>query len=133
MAVTLAKFHATKNVPGAWPKNPVTSPTILMLAVSVINCLVDSANLLVKCCGPAVVGLMGGLALKVRNVTGVVTMVAPAVAAGFHGVSTTTNNNNDWWSRSCSRTADAMASVNDSGMVCQTNVSPPIVFRCDCV
>jgi hypothetical protein len=129
MALTLAKFAATKNVPGAWPQNPVTSPTIVMLAASVVTCLVDSANLLVQCCGAAIVGFMARFTLKVRHVTGIITMLAPAVAAGYHGVSTTMSpNNSDLWSWACSGAADAMGSVNDAQMVCNTNVSPSNPF-----
>ena len=70
MALTLAKFNATKKVPGAWPQNPVTSPTLLMMIVSIVNCLVDSANLLVQCCGAAALGVMAGIVSKVHKVTG---------------------------------------------------------------
>jgi hypothetical protein len=124
MALTLAKFNATKHVPGAWPQNPVTSPTFLMMIVSTVNCFVDSINLLVQCCGPAAIGLMASVVFKVRNVTGVVMALAPAIAAGFTGISTTTSNNSDLWSWSCSSGADQMASVNSSGTVCTRNVNP---------
>ena len=124
MALTLAKFNATKNVPGAWPKNPVTSPTFLMIIVSTVNCLVDSINLLVQCCGAAAIGVMAGIVLKVRNVTGVIMALAPAIAAGFTGISTTTSNNRDLWSWSCSSGADQMKSVNSSDRICMTNVKP---------
>jgi hypothetical protein len=122
MALTLAKFNATKNVPGAWPQNPVTSPTFLMMIVSIVNCFVDSINLLVQCCGAAAISVMAGIVFKVRNVTGVLMALAPAVAAGFTGISTTTSNNSDLWSWSCSNGADQMANVNSSGTICMTNV-----------
>jgi hypothetical protein len=122
MGLTLAKFNATKKVPGAWPQNPVTSPTLLMMIVSIVNCLVDSANLLVQCCGAAAIGVMAGIVSKVRKVTGVVMVLAPAAAVGFSGISTTTSNNSDLWSWSCSSGADKMAQVNSSGTICMTNV-----------
>jgi hypothetical protein len=124
MALTLAKFNATKNVPGAWPENPVTSPTFLMMIVSTVNCLVDSINLLVQCCGAAAIGVMASIVFKVRNVTGVIMALAPAVAAGFTGISTTTSNNSDLWSWSCSSGADQMQNVNSSDKICMTNVKP---------
>jgi hypothetical protein len=135
MALTLAKFNATKHVPGAWPQNPVTSPTLLMLIVSIVNCFVDSANLLVQCCGAAAIGVMAGIVLKLRNVTGVVMALAPAVAAGFSGISTTSSNNNDLWSWSCSSGADQMADVNSSGTICMTNVKSksPTRILCSCM
>jgi hypothetical protein len=68
---------------------------LLMLIVSIVNCLVDLANLLVQCCGAAAIGVMAGIILKIRNVTGVVMALAPAVAADFSGISTTSSNNND--------------------------------------
>jgi len=125
MALTLAKFYATKNVPGAWPENPVTSPTFLMMIVSTVNCLVDTINLLVQCCGATAIGVMASIVLKVRNVTGVVMALAPAAAVGFTGISTTTSNNNDLWSWSCSSGANQMQSVNSSDKICTTNVKPP--------
>jgi hypothetical protein len=109
-------------VPGAWPKNPVTSPTFLMMIVSTVNCLVDSINLLVQCCGAAVIGVMASIVFKVRNVTGVVTALAPAVAVGFTGISSTNSNNSDLWSWSCSSGADQMKSVTSSDKICMTNV-----------
>jgi hypothetical protein len=54
----------------------------------------------------------------------VVMALAPAIAAGFTGISTTTSNNSDLWSWSCSSGADQMASVNSSGTVCTRNVNP---------
>jgi hypothetical protein len=124
MALTLAKFNATKKIPGAWPQNPVTSPTLLMMIVSIVNCLVDSANLLVQCCGTAALGVMAGIVSKVLKVTGVVMALAPAAAVGFSGISSTSSNNSDLWSWSCSSGADKMANVNSSGTICMTNVSP---------
>ena len=122
MGLTLAKFNATKNVPGAWPENPLTSPTLLMMVVSIVNCLVDSVNLLFQCCGAAALGVMTGIASKVHKATGVVMALAPAAAVGFSGISTTTSNNTDLWSWSCSSGADKMANVNSSGTICMTNV-----------
>src|SRR2546421_8313789 len=128
MALTLAKFNATKNVPGAWPTNPATGPTLLMMIVSTVNCLVDSINLLVQCCGAAAIGVMASVVFKVRNVTGVVMALGPAVAAGFAGISTTNSNNSDLWSWSCSSGADQMQSVNSSGRICMTNVKSTSLF-----
>jgi hypothetical protein len=122
MALTLAKFNETKNVPGAWPQKPVTAPTLLMMIVSVVNCLVDSASLLIQCCGAAAIGVMAGIVSKVHKVTGVVMALAPAVAVGYSGISTTTSNNSDLWSWSCSSGADKMANINSSDTICKTNV-----------
>src|SRR3954452_15158109 len=124
MALTLAKFNTTKNVPGAWPQNPMTSPTFLMAIVSTVNCIVDSINLLVQCCGATAIGVMASIVFKVRNVTGVVMALAPAVAVGFTGLSTTNSNNSDLWSWSCSSGADQMKSVTSADTICMTNVSP---------
>jgi hypothetical protein len=95
-----------------------------MMIVSIVNCFVDSINLLVQCCGAAAIGVMASIVFKVRNVTGVVMALAPALAAGFTGISTTTSNNRDLWSWSCSKGADQMASVNSSSTICTRNVNP---------
>ena len=126
MALTLAKYNATKKVPGAWPQNPLTSPTLLMMIASILNCLVDSANLLVQCCGAAVIGAVAGVVAKVHKVTGVVMTLGPAAAVGFSGISAATSNNKDLWSWSCSSGADKMAHVNSSGTICMTNVKSQV-------
>jgi len=73
MALTLAEYNSTKSMPGAWPPNPVLSPTFIMLVVSCVNVLMDAINILVQCCGVRVL----------RTVTGVVTAIMPAIAAGL--------------------------------------------------
>jgi hypothetical protein len=123
MALTLIKYNSSKNVKGAWPANPVLSPTFLMLVVSCVNVLVDVANLLVQCCGAKAIKRVADVVMKVRTTTGTITAVAPAVAAGFSAFAQNTTNGADLWGFSCSSAADQMAAVNSADMVCMANVS----------
>lgn len=124
MALTLVKFNSSKNITGAWPKNPILSPTFLMLSVSVINLTVDAIYLLVQCCGARAIKTVSRIVIKVRNTTGIITAIAPAIAAGFSSFAESTSGGRDLWGWSCSPEADAMSTVNSSEMVCSTNVSP---------
>ena len=123
MVLTLVKYNSTKSVKGAWPANAILSPTFLMLVVSVLNVFMDAINLLVQCCGARAIRAMGAIVTKVRNFTGFLSAVMPAIAAGFAAFAKNSTNGSDLWGWSCSDAADAMQSVNSSGTICMTNVS----------
>jgi hypothetical protein len=123
MALTLVKYNSTKSVKGAWPDNAILSPTFLMLIVSVLNVLMDAINLLVQCCGTRAIRTVGSIVTKVRNFTGFLSAIMPAIAAGFAAFAKNSTNGGDLWGWSCSDAADAMQSVNSSGTICMTNVS----------
>jgi hypothetical protein len=125
MILTIVKYNSTKNVVGAWPASPVLSPTILMIVVSCINVIVDSANLLVQCCGAKIIRKMAYIATKAHTITSAITALLPAVAAGYSAIAQTTSNGADLWSFSCSPPAAQMVAVNSSDTICAANVSLP--------
>jgi hypothetical protein len=125
MVLTLIKYNSTKNIQGAWPANAILSPTLLMLVVSCVNVIIDSVNLLVQCCGVKAIKAMAAVVTKVRNAMGIITTLAPAVAAGFSAFAKNTTNGSDLWGYSCSDAADQMQAVNSSGTICMSNVSLP--------
>jgi hypothetical protein len=122
MALTLALYNSNKNIPGAFPQSPVLSPTFIMLIVSCINVLMDAANLLVQCCGVRVVHTVGTIVTKVRNVTGVISAILPAIAAGFFKFAYVNASNTDLWGWSCNGNMTNTAQVeNTNNTICTTN------------
>jgi hypothetical protein len=122
MALTLAEYNSTKSMPGAWPPNPVLSPTFIMLVVSCVNVLMDAINILVQCCGVRVLRTVAVIVTKVRTVTGVVTAIMPAIAAGLFKFANNSTNNTDLWSWSCNAGNTTSAEVtNAQSTVCNTN------------
>ncbi|KIM98644.1 hypothetical protein OIDMADRAFT_31418 [Oidiodendron maius Zn] len=122
MALTLAQYNSTKNAPGAWPPNPVLSPTFIMLIISCVNVLMDAINLLVQCCGVRVLRTVATIVTKVRTVTGVVAAIMPAVAVGIFKFANVNTNNTDLWGASCNNgnaTSEHVANVQST--ICNTN------------
>jgi hypothetical protein len=122
MALTLAKYNSTKNVEGAWPTNPLLTPTIVLLAMASLTCLADIITVCVHAChGKVVDSMMAGVA-KIRAVMGFLQAIATAAGTGYFKVSFNNSNGNDLWGWTCSPAADAMQDVNSSGAVCSNNV-----------
>lgn len=122
MALTLTLFNSNKHIPGAFPESPVLSPTFIMLIVSCINVLMDAANLLVQCCGFRVVHTVGTIVTKVRNVTGVISAILPAIAAGFFKFAFDNTSGSDLWGGSCNNNATLTPPArNANDTICNTN------------
>ena len=124
MALTLAQYNSTKNMPGAWPPNPVFSPTFIMLIISCVNVLMDAINLLVQCCGVKVLRTVATIVTKVRNVTGIISAIMPAIAVGIFKFANNNTNNRDLWAASCNNgnpTSDHVANVQST--ICTTNTT----------
>ena len=140
MALTLAQYNSTKNMPGAWPPNPVVSPTFIMLIISCVNVLMDAINLLVQCCGVRALRTVATIVTKVRTVTGVVAAIMPAFAVGIFKFANSNTNSTDLWGRSCNNGDPTSAHVsNVQNTICNTNnVAYPlqviqVVFQLLCV
>jgi hypothetical protein len=124
MIFTLSSYNRTKSMAGAWPTTTILSPTLLMLAVSCINVLVDSALLLVQCCGAQRIGLVGQYATKIKTFMGTITTILPVAAVGHQAMTSAMNTGSmgpggsgaqDLWQWSCSPAADAMSASNAGG------------------
>ena len=93
-----------------------------MLVVSCVNVLMDAINILVQCCGVRVLRSVAVIVTKVRTVTGVVTAIMPAIAAGLFKFASNSTNNTDLWSWSCNAGNTTSAEVaNAQSTVCNTN------------
>jgi hypothetical protein len=122
IALTLVKFNSTKNVAGAWPANPLLSPTIVLLAMACLTCVADIITVFVHCCHGKVVDSMARAVAKIRAVMGFLQAIATAAGTGYFKIANNNSNGNDLWGWSCSYAADAMQNVNSSGQLCQNNV-----------
>jgi hypothetical protein len=122
MALTLATYNSTSSVEGAWPTNPLLAPTIVLLAMACLTLIADFITILVHCCGVKVARSMMRAVAKIRVLVGFLQAIASAAGTGYFKVSNNNSNGNDLWGFSCSPAADAMASVNSSGTLCQNNV-----------
>ena len=134
MALTLAKYNSTKNIQGAWPTNPLLTPTIVLLIMACLTCIADIITILVHLCSVRVVERMMRAVAKIRAVMGFLQAIATAAGTGYFRISFNSSGNNDLWGWSCSDAADAMASVNSSNAVCQNNVwlSPYYIVELIC-
>jgi hypothetical protein len=127
MALTLAKYNSTKNVPGAWPANPLLSPTIVLLVMACLTCVADITIVFAHFFRGNVVNSMMKLVAKIRAVMGFLQAMATAAGAGYFKIANNNSNGNDLWGWSCSDAADAMQNVNSSGQLCQNNVCPALL------
>jgi hypothetical protein len=123
MALTLVKFNSTKNVAGAWPANPLLSPTIVLLAMACLTCVADIITVFVHCSHGKVVDSMVRVVAKIRVVMGFLQAIATAAGTGFFKIANNNSNGNDLWGWSCSDAADAMQNVNSAGQLCQSNTA----------
>ena len=121
-ALTLVKYHSTQNVPGAWPTNPLLTPTYVLLAMAVLSCTADIISFSVNCCYGQVKNTAMNIVEKIRSSMGFLQAVASAIGAGYFKAAQTWSGTADLWGWSCSDAADAMQSVNSSGTLCNSNV-----------
>jgi hypothetical protein len=121
-ALTLVKYRSTQNVKGAWPTNPLLTPTYVLLAMAVLSCTADIITFSMNCSYGQVKNTMMNIVEKIRSSMGLLQAIATAAGAGYFKWAETSSGNADLWGWSCSPGADAMQSVNSSGTLCSTNV-----------
>jgi hypothetical protein len=123
MILTLVEFNNSKDVEGAWPKEPLLTPTNVMLAVSVVSLFADAISLGFQCFGGHVAVTAKTYAGYVKNVMKGIQLVVTAAGSGIFKSANVSSGKKDLWGWSCSDAADAMSTVNNSGTLCSTNVS----------
>jgi hypothetical protein len=122
MALTLGVYNSSKNVPGAWPSNPLLAPTIVYLVMAILTCVSDIITVFAHCFHGKFIDSMTRLVAKIQVVMGFLQAIATAAGTGYFQIATDSSNGNDLWGWSCSNAADAMQNVNSSSQLCQNNV-----------
>jgi len=121
-ALTLVKYRSTQNVAGAWPLNPLLTPTYVLLAMAVLSCTADIITLGVNCCYGQVKNTMMNVVEKIRSSMGFLQAIANAAGAGYFKWAQASSGNSDLWGWTCSSGSGAMASITDAGTLCNSNV-----------
>jgi hypothetical protein len=122
MVLTLETYNGTKNVAGAWPNNPLLTPTIVCLAMACLTFFADVATVLVYCCNVKVAASLTRWVTKIRALVGFLQGVATAGASGYFKISNNTSGGKDLWGWACSSAADAKQGAIAANSVCQNNV-----------
>jgi hypothetical protein len=123
-----ALFVSTQDAAGAWPKNPNTMPTLLLLAVGITALVVDLC-LLAAYARPAarMARVAFGLAKAVHYMVTSAKTVSYAISAIVMQTSfqygMKSGSTNDLWSWTCSDAAAPMESVNHGSINCTVQVS----------
>ncbi len=121
--LNLVKYHNTQNVTGAWPTNPLLTPTYVLLAMAVLSCTADIITFSVNCCYGQVKNTAMNMVERIRSSMGFLQAVATAIGAGYFRAARDWSGNVDLWGWSCSTGADMMQQINFSGMICNSNVT----------
>jgi hypothetical protein len=79
MALTLEVYFNSQHVAGAWPKNPILAPTIVLLSMAALNCVADLIALLVHACHGKWVTRMTKTIARIRAIVGFLQAMATAV------------------------------------------------------
>jgi len=121
MINTLVGFRSTQNVKGAWPSEPILSPTFFMLSMAAVTFIADVLTFGARCGGASCAKKVSTIVARIRSTTSVMQILVSGAGAGIFKYANVVGNNKDLWGWSCSNAADAMQSVNHSGMLCKTN------------
>ena len=120
-ALTLVKYRSTQNVAGAWPVNPLLTPTYVLLAMAVLSCTADIITFGVNCCYGQVKNTMMDVVQKIRSVMGFLQAIANAAGAGYFRSAYNNSGASDLWSWSCNGVPASTSPVNYN-TVCNSNV-----------
>jgi hypothetical protein len=121
-ALTLVKYRSTENVAGAWPTNPLLTPTYVLLAMAVLSCTADVITFSVNCCYGQVKNKMMDVVAKIRTSMGFLQAIANAAGAGYFRWAYTSSGTSDLWSWSCNGTPTTTQDVTNYGTLCNSNV-----------
>jgi hypothetical protein len=123
------KWAQTKNIPDAWPQQPMLFPTLVLLAVSAMALLFDISSLVAYTFPTKPIAEKAyRLAIQLHYWITSLKAFSYSIAAAVCRTGFAMGNQQDLWGWSCSAQGQAMAATNDAGVNCTGNVS--ILHRC---
>jgi len=123
MIITLVEFFSTSDIAGAWPDNPKLYPTFLLLTTSLITLIIDIVSLGDRYCGSSLAKKADTMVSKMRYALLVFQAIGSVTGAAVFNGTEAAGSGQDLFGWSCSPASGAMASVNSSNQICNSNVS----------
>jgi hypothetical protein len=118
------KWAQTKNVPDAWPQQPMLFPTLVLLAVAAMALLFDASSLVAYIFPTKPVAKKAyRLAIQLHYWVTSLKAFSYSIAAAVCRTGFSMGNQQDLWGWSCSAQGQAMAATNDANINCTGNVS----------
>lgn len=118
MTITLVTFQNNANVDGAFPKNPLLSPTIVMLSIACLNVTADVVTLGIHFCHGRTAATAERMVQRIRSVLSIIQAIGGATSAGYFKSAQSLSSGADIWGFCCSDAATAKF----ADMICQSNV-----------